>query len=161
MNAPVKGLFSPEEMQSKFGIKVDPVPEETPSAYNRGADESGKKKKKKKKKKASAMAAAVNADMFFEGGSDEDLPEWIGDSQLEGGSDEEIKEDEAAESVKPKSKKKKKKKKGKAKQFDAADTFKDTTQIVAPVATESKAAMDTIRVDPLSPTSPVKLANDL
>ncbi|TNV74629.1 hypothetical protein FGO68_gene16512 [Halteria grandinella] len=99
-------------MQAKFGIKAE-RPGTAAAAENAVTEQvSGEKKKKKKKKKKAntAVANAVNADMFFEGGSP--LPEWVEDTEFEGGSDEEIGgADEAAESIKQKSKKKKKKKK--------------------------------------------------
>lgn len=132
MNAPVMGLFSPEEMQAKFGITVErPVTAVTVAADVRGDSEVKKKKKKKKKKAAVAVVAnSVHGDMFFEGG-DSALNEY------EGGSDEELGADEAAESVKPKSKKKGKKKKKvknadtlKSGQMEAADTFKESPTIV-------------------------------
>ena len=58
--APVKGLFTPDELMDKFNIDVDGV------RARRDAEAAAKAKKKKKKKES---------DLFFEGGEGI-LPEY-------------------------------------------------------------------------------------
>jgi hypothetical protein len=69
-NSPVRGLFSPEELQEKFGIKPNengdsPALDQIKDPNLKDLLKSTTKKKKKKKKKMTAAAV----EMMFEGGS--------------------------------------------------------------------------------------------
>jgi hypothetical protein len=89
-NSPVRGLFSPEELQDKFGLSLkedgsgqanlDEVKD--PNLKELLKQSSTKKKKKKKKTKITAAAA----EMMFEGGSSSSgsLSEYEGGSGDEG-----------------------------------------------------------------------------